>query len=1547
MIRQIAAEKADRKGLFPSPEVFEFRIDFASMQPFPNLSRDPSVTEKSSKSDVTGTHASDNTSTHSDFMHYLGKTTKIPMAVKTILFTALMVQWTMASLCPSYTGFWRYNPSLEKIMSVGAYVCLIKPPPIASPAFLPILITIFVIVGIEALLSCSMQLYYSERRYLNTFSCYILVYLDLLVHALLFPFICAISGMYLSASFLESEDTSPALAVIDLIVFVYVVADSIAFHLFMNFTASWNEMMCFTWRQDVSVRFYVSLGFITFLSEAMTKNNADMRILAPIVCAIALGNMLCEMIQINWLIDWQFRLMGSAALTCFMQSTLLVINAFILSWNKPSMVVWIGIVVFLAGWLLLPAYLRLMTQRASRALWKDDYPEKVSSCFRALRDHSLGFQSAHENVMNCKHILALLEKYPKNVNLYIFLARLSLECNTCPITLDEIADRILPHDAFAPIQTHAFVSLTRLMPPMSDREMENYNKLVMTIRHGLFRLLGAARHVFDMILDEITSTLPPATLSFEAIYKKTIFRLFQFVQRYPGSPDGEYFLSLLENLLPDSPELRELKQWQNYHPDYLKIATSVCHSHMYSRLKQPDSFRSYHPYYQTPRGPEVDPLVCEQAEEDDTKKLEQTRGPYEHLVRKWYVYVILAIGLLLPVILVPIMIVQNQRFLDKTTHFVDAWAMRWRLDRIITLTYPAVFYASSNETWNQFSAGLMDYDTWKARFLYDVKDVQADFFQVSTGFGSGGTVDKSVMEEFSTFFSKETTSHLIPGSFSYAHGILATTFIIDEIMSGDAVYLSSIDNATYLIGVLDEAADLITECFGKGEYLFTNNIVFDDKLFSVSAVVLLVIMLVALIASLGFIAIMFYKALSRSNLFFMTLRETSKSAVAHVRSYFLKQQDFIGTTITAKQKMIKKRIFRYYLDFLVPFLIICFVMIACLVLSFSLYNCFNDQLSRIVNFNEVITNAYVNLSRSARNHQKIFFADTIGNVNTSELSADIQTTFRYWMPFSKLWGDDGTTFCPFCTLRMQQFAPVRDGTFERIFMDWISGATLYVTFDVEPTLLDEIATNVSSSYYFETESVMIEFYDQLFLASYDNVHQTQIYEYAVFIVYLLMVVCMVVLFVATVTRADAPFRQMVRLLNRLPDKSLSRDTMRILREDFWDFQADEFEFDPSYYDKVLSILPDAVIVIDQTRTILSYNEAAENLLSTKGETAVGRSLFESMKMKLTEANENGTNEPSLGFQDLVNDYLFDDRSTVPTHKLIGKKDNQSYWWSLTILPVFDESPDQVVSQLHGAENFALIFRDIGDEIRQQNLLEEETEKHMSIVKQILPPEIAARLLTEQRSISMTVEKVAISFCDIVEFTPWCASQTPEFVVNALNCMFKKFDDLCMKYSQVTKIKCIGDCYMSAAGVFAHGVDPSVAAHQMILFCLDSIEGIKAVNQVLNTTLRVRIGIAYGGPISAGVMGIHKPVFDIWGETVNEAQAMESSGEPMKVHISQAMYEVVKDSPCSFVLRDDGTALVTREPIPEPVAVPPPESAASTTQHESESESVPLLDSDEL
>jgi class 3 adenylate cyclase len=142
-------------------------------------------------------------------------------------------------------------------------------------------------------------------------------------------------------------------------------------------------------------------------------------------------------------------------------------------------------------------------------------------------------------------------------------------------------------------------------------------------------------------------------------------------------------------------------------------------------------------------------------------------------------------------------------------------------------------------------------------------------------------------------------------------------------------------------------------------------------------------------------------------------------------------------------------------------------------------------------------------------------------------------------------------------------------------------------------------------------------------------------------------------------------------------------------------------------------------------------------------------------------------------------------------------------------------------------------------------------------------------------------------------------------------MFRIFDEIVANYKTVTKIKCIGDCYRSAAGSFGVTFNPMIQAIEMIMCSLDLIDAISVVNKDMGTKLSVRIGVAFGGPISAGVMGIHKPVFDIWGAVVNQANAMEASGAPMKVHVTNNLYEMLRFERFVFEEGENGTYFVTR------------------------------------
>jgi class 3 adenylate cyclase len=147
----------------------------------------------------------------------------------------------------------------------------------------------------------------------------------------------------------------------------------------------------------------------------------------------------------------------------------------------------------------------------------------------------------------------------------------------------------------------------------------------------------------------------------------------------------------------------------------------------------------------------------------------------------------------------------------------------------------------------------------------------------------------------------------------------------------------------------------------------------------------------------------------------------------------------------------------------------------------------------------------------------------------------------------------------------------------------------------------------------------------------------------------------------------------------------------------------------------------------------------------------------------------------------------------------------------------------------------------------------------------------------------------ILFLDIVSFTPWCAKLEAHVVMATLNDMFKRLDDRLAPKRTMTKIKCIGDCYMAAGGIFGARDRTHEHANEVVTFGLEAIEAMHELNADRNERLEIRVGINTGGPIVAGVLGIGKPTFEILGPAINMAQQMEHTGQPMKVHVSEETY----------------------------------------------------------
>ena len=172
---------------------------------------------------------------------------------------------------------------------------------------------------------------------------------------------------------------------------------------------------------------------------------------------------------------------------------------------------------------------------------------------------------------------------------------------------------------------------------------------------------------------------------------------------------------------------------------------------------------------------------------------------------------------------------------------------------------------------------------------------------------------------------------------------------------------------------------------------------------------------------------------------------------------------------------------------------------------------------------------------------------------------------------------------------------------------------------------------------------------------------------------------------------------------------------------------------------------------------------------------------------------------------------------------------------------------------------------------------------------MLPGPIAARLKESSETIADAYDEVTVLFADMVGSTPLFADLDPAEAVDWLNEVFSMFDDLVEAYG-LEKIRTIGDNYMVASGVPEPREDH---AQTMAHFALEMLRGLQEIPPRNGKRMAFRVGIN-SGPLVAGVIGRAKYQYDLWGDTVNIASRMESTGAVGKVHISQATYELLKD-----------------------------------------------------
>ncbi len=186
-------------------------------------------------------------------------------------------------------------------------------------------------------------------------------------------------------------------------------------------------------------------------------------------------------------------------------------------------------------------------------------------------------------------------------------------------------------------------------------------------------------------------------------------------------------------------------------------------------------------------------------------------------------------------------------------------------------------------------------------------------------------------------------------------------------------------------------------------------------------------------------------------------------------------------------------------------------------------------------------------------------------------------------------------------------------------------------------------------------------------------------------------------------------------------------------------------------------------------------------------------------------------------------------------------------------------------------------------------VEVEREKSERLLLNILPASVAEELKEEGRSKPQHFDNVTLFFSDFVGFTKMSSEMEPDIIIDKLNEMFTRFDEIMEKHN-CERIKTIGDAYLAVCGIpdknSDHAVNIMDAAIEIREYLLD-------FKKVSDIPWEIRIGI-HSGSVVGGIVGTKKYIYDIFGDSVNTASRMESHSLPMKINISESTWKLVKD-----------------------------------------------------
>ncbi|OHT14667.1 hypothetical protein TRFO_14834 [Tritrichomonas foetus] len=376
-----------------------------------------------------------------------------------------------------------------------------------------------------------------------------------------------------------------------------------------------------------------------------------------------------------------------------------------------------------------------------------------------------------------------------------------------------------------------------------------------------------------------------------------------------------------------------------------------------------------------------------------------------------------------------------------------------------------------------------------------------------------------------------------------------------------------------------------------------------------------------------------------------------------------------------------------------------------------------------------------------------------------------------------------------------------------------------------------------------------------------------------------------IIFVFLSQKVALPVYNCLRLLLFVDPSAVlsSKPIMKLLSNDFSSFKAETTK-----YEKYLDFFTHskkAVLISSNDGSIKIANELALDLVHETKESIMNKNIIDVIH-----------NPKFSRIFTLVQGQRFQ-----PTFDVELADDNSLHLSCIAIHHSGEVACDKK-SSLNCISFFCFIFNDRSDITKQNLILEEETQKCRKLIWSYFPKQLVNKISQGQSSnINYLVPMATIVYFELINF-PKISDR--RLIFKVLNMFITEFDRIIDAHPSMTRIKSSGNSFMAVGGIFETINQPSIHAIDAVSFALDVVQALQMLSIDLRLPLKCRCGINTGGPISAGIVGKERPSFEVYGTGIYHALKMQETAQPMSVHITESVYNLIFSGGFSIRESDD-------------------------------------------